>query len=146
MGWTDTHLHCFEIAGERFDPVDEEDDWRPVMLGRSEPVDEASVQLGQLVDAGDRFDYTYDFGDDWRHRILVEHVEPLPSTMAEQLPRLVAGRRACPPEDCGGSWGYRHLCALGEAARERYPYFHQAAFNVLEYDAYVRERWRRIGS
>jgi hypothetical protein len=51
--------------------------------------------------------YTYDFGDDWEHDILVEKVLDRNETVA--YPRCTGGRRAAPPEDCGGIWGYAEL-------------------------------------
>ena len=62
---------------------------------------EKKVKLSQVV-AGEKFKllYTYDFGDDWEHEILVEKVLPVaPDTC---YPTCLTGKRACPPEDCGG--------------------------------------------
>jgi hypothetical protein len=68
----------------------------------------ASKRLADVARrTGSKFRYTYDFGDDWEHEILVEAVgEPEPGAA---YPRCVAGRRAAPPEDCGGVWGYANL-------------------------------------
>src|SRR5262249_9892724 len=54
--------------------------------------------------------YTYDFGDDWEHDILVEKV--LARDEAASYPRCTGGRRAAPPEDCGGVWGYAELLEI----------------------------------
>ena len=56
--------------------------------------------------------YTYDFGGDWRHRIVVEKVLPADEGSRVMVPACVDGRRACPPEDCGGPWGYDELLAI----------------------------------
>jgi hypothetical protein len=70
-----------------------------------ETEDERKVKLGQIVSAGiKKFNYTYDFGDNWDHSIQIEKV--LDAEPAVRYPRCLAGKRACPPEDCGGSWGY----------------------------------------
>jgi hypothetical protein len=53
---------------------------------------------------GQKFTYEYDFGDDWRHEVKVEKV--LPPDAEQQLPMCIKGKRACPPEDIGGVWGY----------------------------------------
>ncbi|MEV7866691.1 plasmid pRiA4b ORF-3 family protein [Streptomyces sp. NPDC088124] len=70
-----------------------------------------SEQLHQVAaHTGERLRYTYDFGDDWEHDILIEDItEPEPDTA---YPRCLAGRRACPPEDCGGIWGYDYLIEI----------------------------------
>ncbi len=66
--------------------------------------------LGKII-AGEsaRFIYDYDFGDSWRHEISVEGIHPL--RQGETYPRCVASERACPPEDCGGVWGYANFLA-----------------------------------
>ena len=56
---------------------------------------------------GDRLSYTYDFGDDWEHDIVLE--ETRTAVPEETYPSCVAGKGACPPEDCGGAWGYAEL-------------------------------------
>lgn len=96
FGWTDSHLHLFEIDGEEYGPSTEG------MESRSE-----RVRLSRLVTVGDRFSYLYDFGDDWRHTVEVE--KRLPPGTAHRGVRCVAGRRAGPPEDCGGVYGYQDL-------------------------------------
>ncbi len=56
---------------------------------------------------GGKFRYVYDFGDDWEHKLVVEKVvAPVPGAT---YPDCIAGRRACPPEDCGGVGGYADL-------------------------------------
>jgi len=57
---------------------------------------------------GQKFVYIYDFGDDWVHRITLEAVLDVKSTKAA----LLAGKAACPPEDCGGSHGYGNLLEI----------------------------------
>ena len=69
------------------------------------------VKLGQVVtNQGQVFTYQYDFGDDWQHDIVVEEIgSPQPGV---NYPVLIDGSRACPPEDCGGPWGYGGLLAI----------------------------------
>ena len=88
MGWSGMHLWRF--GGLLYDQVGEEID--------------TSAQLARwLRRPGDQLGYLYDFGDQWVHRIEADKVISRPRA---PMPRLVAGRRACPPEDCGGPWGY----------------------------------------
>ena len=64
--------------------------------------------LGDRLEVGERFGFYYDFGDSWRHEVLVERrVFPVP-----ERPVVVAGERACPPEDCGGVSGYERVLAM----------------------------------
>jgi hypothetical protein len=102
MGWTNSHLHEFEVDGGRYGLPDP--DW-----GGRTVADEAKVKLFRLVGPGDRLNYVYDFGDNWSHTLTVEKiVTPEPGV---RYPRCVSGRRACPPEDVGGPWGYDELGA-----------------------------------
>ncbi len=97
MGWDCYHLHGFEIGGEHYSEPDPD--------GMMEYEDERKVKLSQVVAAGyKKFTYTYDFGDNWDHVIQIEKV--LPAEAGVHYPRCIAGKRACPPEDCGGAWGY----------------------------------------
>lgn len=97
MGWTNSHLHAFEVGRERYG--------EPDPGGELEFADEGRVKISQVAAGGHKkFTYTYDFGDDWRHAIVVEKV--LDAEPGVRYPRCVAGKRACPPDDCGGPWGY----------------------------------------
>ena len=51
-----------------------------------------------------KFSYLYDFGDSWDHEILIEKALEVDPQM--DYPICIKGKRACPPEDCGGIWGY----------------------------------------
>jgi hypothetical protein len=97
MGWTNSHLHDFTILGERYSEPSPED-WEPVK-------DERRYKLNQLVTGAKfKFTYQYDFGDSWDHAVVVEKI--LPPDPGVRSPVCVAGKRACPPEDVGGVWGY----------------------------------------
>lgn len=98
MGWENCHLHSFEIGREQYGTPDP-GGWGP------EIHDEKKYTIERLAAVKARFRYTYDFGDDWHHDIVVEKVTPGEPT----APRCIAGARACPPEDCGGAWGYMEL-------------------------------------
>lgn len=103
IGWADSHLHSFDVAGAAYGESSP-DPWNDFQ-------DERRVRLSQLeLAAGSSFRYTYDFGDDWGHDILVEQIAAPESGVA--YPRCVGGRRACPPEDCGGPWGYADLLEI----------------------------------
>jgi hypothetical protein len=115
MGWEDAHLHEFRVGNRRYgEPSD--DGWP----GAPRTYSENSVKLGSLVDQRiRRFQYVYDFGDDWEHEVLIEKIEPLDSE--QQYPSLITGKRRCPPEDCGGGYGYAQLLeALADPTAEEH--------------------------
>ncbi|MEE9307525.1 MAG: plasmid pRiA4b ORF-3 family protein [Spirochaetia bacterium] len=96
FGWEDYHLHSFKIHGVEYgDP--EHDDF--------DIHDETETSLRALgLTPGESFTYTYDFGDGWTHTLRLERI--LPVQDRKRLPRCLAGGRACPPEDVGGTGGY----------------------------------------
>src|SRR3546814_3105582 len=80
--------------------------------------DAANVRIGTLVERGvTSFIYTYDFGDNWRHRVEIEEVtSAIPAT---DYPRFVDGERRAPPEDVGGTPGFEDF--LKAMAKPRHP-------------------------
>ncbi len=98
MGWTDSHLHEFVIAGETYGMPDAD----------YEVKDETEFRLEQVVPIPKlHFTYRYDLGDNWEHILLVEKI--LPPEPGRLYPRCLAGQNACPPEDVGGHGGYAHF-------------------------------------
>jgi hypothetical protein len=102
MGWEDYHLHMFTIEGSIYgDPADDE-------YGDLGTLDETRFKLNQVIyREGQRLRYEYDFGDSWDHTLLVEKI--LPSQEGVRYPICLKGKRACPPEDVGGVWGYENF-------------------------------------
>ena len=101
FGWGNSHLHVFETPYGSFGTADAD-------LGHRS---DAEVSLEQVAPAvKSKLRYTYDFGDDWDHDILVEKV--LDPDGTAPLPRCTGGRRAAPPDDCGGIWGYAELVEI----------------------------------
>lgn len=98
MGWTDSHLHQFQMGDRRRGT-------RPFLTDfdieeGDTGIAESGVRLDQVfVDAGDRLRYTYDDGCAWRHTLRVERVDDGASGPAA---RCIGGRRAGPPENFGG--------------------------------------------
>jgi len=115
LGWSDSHLHEFTtkkragmyIEGAITDlkTLDGIDPWE------EKPADERKVRLCErLSKPGDRLAYAYDFGDSWEHEILLEKI--VESEKDIEYPICTGGKRACPPEDCGGLGGYDRLLAI----------------------------------
>src|SRR3954471_13596926 len=97
MGWEDYHLHQFIVGGQYYGVPDKDFDM--------DVLSERTAKLNRIAPGEkSRFTYEYDFGDDGLHDVLVEKV--LPPEPDAQYPRCITGKRARPPEDCGGIWGY----------------------------------------
>ena len=107
LGWTDSHLHAFEIGAERIAVPYHLEQLTEGQITRSGRL----VRLGDVVDHGiRRFDYEYDFGDSWHHSVAIEEVRD--ERDGDGGARCLGGARACPPEDCGGADGYARLLEI----------------------------------
>jgi len=101
FGWTDSHLHQFVARGKLYGMAGPD-----FGLGQQ---DEDEVRLDQVLRRPRaRMIYEYDFGDSWKHDIVVEKLLPVAEEQG-RYPMVTGGRRACPPEDCGGVPGYYQL-------------------------------------
>jgi len=100
MGWHDCHLYQFTINGTYYGEPDDEF-LVEVKNARRKKIKDMVKQERK------KFIYEYDFGDGWEHEIVVEKV--LPPEPGKRYPVCLKGKRACPPEDCGGPWGYASL-------------------------------------
>jgi len=98
MGWHGGHMHVFSTGWAEYGTPGPD-------LGH---LDDSAVRLGNvLLTPGTRLRYTYDFGDDWEHDVQLEEI--LHEERGGGHPVCLAGKGACPPEDCGGAWGYAEL-------------------------------------
>ena len=106
MGWQNSHLHMFRIAGREYGPAYLDDEL--------ETLDEKQFRIGDLVKTGDLAGYEYDFGDGWEHEVAVEAgaAADAAADAATVYPECIAGEGACPPEDCGGPGGFAELKEL----------------------------------
>ncbi|KAF9209172.1 hypothetical protein BGZ49_005959 [Haplosporangium sp. Z 27] len=106
MGWRNCHMHQFEINGKIYETGLTALDLDLGELGMG-VLDGNNVKLKDVAGVDDRFIYNYDMGDDWQHEVRVEKIVAFkPRT---KLPSCTGGARACPPEDCGGIYGYADL-------------------------------------
>lgn len=109
MGWIGYHLNQFEMKGpmgwkviigdkdnDEFDIVDVSSETATIAEYFTAPKDKAT--------------YTYDFGDNWQHNVVLEKI--LPASEDVDYPKCTAGARACPPEDCGGIYGYKSFMEI----------------------------------
>lgn len=139
MGWEDYHLHQFIVDGTLYG--DEE------MMQDLDAADEKAATLDRIVRREKfKFIYEYDFGDGWDHELLIEKILPLEEGKA--YPVCLTGKRACPPEDCGGIWGYSELLeAVQDADHPEHDEmlewageeFDPAAFDLKEVNAELKK-------
>lgn len=117
MGWQNYHLHMFTLANQIYgNPADDE-------MGDLGTLDETDFRLQKLLThEGQQFDYEYDFGDSWHHTLLLEKI--LPPGTYKHLPLCLEGQRACPPEDVGGTFGFKEFLDIIRNPRHK------------EYDSY----------
>jgi len=118
MGWADYHLHEFEITspqsrGKTRIGIPEGDFDREVLPGWKQKIADYFTQENRTAN------YMYDFGDGWEHKIELEKI--LPREKNVKYPTCIKGKRACPPEDCGGIGGYYNLLEImGNPNHEEY--------------------------
>ena len=109
MGWTNSHLHQFVKNRTYYSPKmedeslwDEEDD---------DDLDYSKYKVSDLLrKTKDKVMYEYDFGDDWEHVIVLEKI--IDESMDIKDVTCLAGENSCPPEDCGGLWGYYNMLEI----------------------------------
>lgn len=99
FGWENKHLYEFAGGGHTY---------RPPESGR--------VPLNRLlVRTGDEIEYVYDFGDNWRHVVLLDaRLRPDEDAL---YPRYVGGERSAPPENMGGPYAYLRNPAIPPASQ-----------------------------
>ena len=176
MGWTDSHLHQFVLQDKGLKPSPQEiarrirqDDFDGAFMdrmggrrvfvttvtpwgepGEMEGEDEDAVTLVEVCPkAKSKLIYEYDFGDGWEHTVEVQKIlEPEPGV---EYPVCLGGKKACPPEDCGGIWGYYELLdAIADPKHDRHDElrewlggeFDPDAFDLEEVNA-VLAQWRK---
>ena len=115
MGWQDGHLHEFSTRGQRFGPLDAEDQFMA-----DDVEDERRMRIFDVFGrTGAKAVYTYDFGDTWEHSLVLE--KRLPAAPNMLYPICTEGQLACPPEDCGGIPGFYDLLdALRDPTHEEH--------------------------
>lgn len=105
FGWENAHLYSFSPSGYGSFPVIEASSSSSIGGAKSLNAEKTKLYK-ELLREKQTYTYIYDFGDDWIHQITLEK-----KVSDEQIttPQILAGKGTCPPEDCGGPWGYEHL-------------------------------------
>jgi hypothetical protein len=114
FGWTDSHLHHFIVGGLTIGaPEFDEDALLDVRTFEASGIRLQDLTFPREEDSTLRIIYEYDFGDDWRHELILRRV---PREKSVKYPRCSAGARSCPPEDVGGPSGYADFLEAWEDA------------------------------
>ena len=105
FGWENCHLHAFTIGGKTYSSN------QPAptgLFGETGDQDSKKVTIADLIEQKiKKFTYEYDFGDSWTHEIKIE--KAIPCAKQIKATECIDGKRNCPPEDCGGIWGYEEF-------------------------------------
>jgi Plasmid pRiA4b ORF-3-like protein len=117
MGWAGGHMHEFRTADRHFGIPDPEDRSMGMQVEN-----ERSIRLSSVLrSAGAKLIYTYDFGDNWEHAVVLEKLLPAQLSLDLEYPICIDGKLACPPDDCGGIPGYYELIeALADPEHDRH--------------------------
>jgi hypothetical protein len=112
MGWGNCHLHQFiaekVLYTEGIKESDSDADDLPARDVEIQDRNEKKYTVSQLLQKVDTsIIYEYDLGDSWTHQIKLKKI--LPADANAHQPRCIKGEQACPPEDCGGIWGYTDM-------------------------------------
>ncbi|MFH0735266.1 MAG: plasmid pRiA4b ORF-3 family protein [bacterium] len=108
MGWKDYHLHSFNIinplTGRKVEIGIPDEDYEDILPDNK-------IKISKYFNENNaKATYEYDFGDSWIHTIKLEKI--IPAVAGEKYPQCIGGKMACPPEDCGGIWGYYNLLEI----------------------------------
>lgn len=109
MGWSGEHLFDIEFYHQQLRITEEADgfeDWGPY-----DYLEASTTFIREFLEENDWFTYTYDFGDNWEHKVTVEKIL---SDYELNYPKVIKFKGNCPPEDCGGLYGYYELLDIME--------------------------------
>ena len=151
MGWTNSHLHQFKRGADCYSDTRHH---FAEFEGDPEILEERKFTLQQLAPHQKAaLGYDYDFGDSWAHEITVAKILP-PDAAAATTALCLDGARACPPEDCGGVWGYAKLLRILKNPKHREHQlmqdwlgrpFDPQAFDVASANRWLRKlKWPRV--
>ncbi len=128
MGWTNSHLHAFEVGDVRYGMCF--DDYP------DEEIDEKGVTVLRALEGEERFAYEYDFGDSWEHDVIIEDLTWPYSGLKFGV--CIDGQNACPPEDVGGAPGYAaFLEAIADPDNEDHDHYLEwvgGSFDAAQFD------------
>ena len=108
MGWMMEHLYCFRFKGECYCSKEQIEE----SMFSLQDKDFSNFTLSDLLtEKGVRMKLDYDYGDSWEHDVWVKGIREYNKGEKPSI-TFVSGHGDCPPEDCGGVWGYAELLEL----------------------------------
>ena len=119
MGWEGTHLHQYKRKDTFYKSTYcLEESANMFFFNRFKELDANDYTIAHLLkEKGDRIKYEYDFGDSWEHDLWLKGIREYTTGESHQ-PIILKGKGACPPEDCGGVWGYAELLEVFKKKRK----------------------------
>ncbi|MBR6030920.1 MAG: plasmid pRiA4b ORF-3 family protein [Bacteroidaceae bacterium] len=162
MGWGDCHLHQFrkkDIFYKSSNDLEEMKGMYGDFGNRYRNLNEEDYTLAEVLPAkGDRMVFEYDFGDSWMHDVWVKGIREYGPDEPREV-QLVKGQGACPPEDCGGVWGYEDLLMLRSKKRKsreekerldwyamEAPYFDPDEYDLEDEQSFIEDFWEYVNS
>lgn len=118
MGWADEHLNQFRKGDSYYAPAYQREHEMPVLFGPARNFNQEDYTLSDLLtEKGKSIEWEYDFGDSWYHDVKLSSIGDYKED--EPLVSFIKGERECPPENCGGIWGYQELLTIYEKKKSR---------------------------
>lgn len=116
MGWDNSHLHQFKYGNKIFKNracIEKDDEmFLGLLLCRTEVCDTEDYSVSMIFkEKGKRVRFEYDFGDGWEHDIWLKKIREYGPDEAPCI-KILKGVGTCPPEDCGGIWGYENILEI----------------------------------
>jgi hypothetical protein len=134
MGWTNSHLYELRCGDVGWSTPYPDGDWT------GDFIDARKARLGDVLEdiGSKKLVYLYDFGDGWEHTVRVERLADAEPGIL--YPRLIEVSGRCPPEDCGGPWGYAELLdAIKHPKHERHKELTEWVGDAFDPDADDRD-------
>ncbi|WP_407440612.1 plasmid pRiA4b ORF-3 family protein [Fibrobacter sp.] len=113
VGWEGSHLNQFRKGDDYYAPAYQRENEMPMIFGPARNHNQEEFALSDILcEKGKTIEWEYDFGDSWLHEVRLSSIGEYAE--GEAPISFVKGDRACPPEDCGGIWGYEDLLEIRE--------------------------------
>lgn len=109
FGWDEDHLHQFLESRKNHYATSLNELGGTLYPGTKDGSRYGVSHL--LKKQGDSVLFEYDYGDSWYHKVKLKSVADYADYETKAV-RLIGGANACPPDDCGGIYRYRHLVEL----------------------------------